>query len=134
MTEFEPDALQQAKELADEILEMTKELFLTGEQEREEEEVESYVNLMEEREPLVEHLTELKLMIDETMANSEEFAAIQKTIAEITELDKRHLEFMERKLKVVKDSYQKVKLGQRLQTGYNPLPGNEIPSRLDIKQ
>jgi hypothetical protein len=128
------DALQLAKELTDEILEMTQALFFSGEKELEEQEVENYVNLMEEREPLIEQLTELKLVIDETMASSADFAAIKQTIAEITELDKSHLEFMQHKHKGVKDSYQKVKQGQRIHTGYNPLPGNEVSSRFDMKQ
>jgi hypothetical protein len=128
------DTLKLAKEIADSILEMTKALVLTGEEDREEQEVDDYIALLDNREPLVEQLAELQPAIDSEMKNSAEFAEIKKTIAQITALDEVHLEFMRHKHKQVQGSYKEIKLGQRIHAGYNPLPGNEVSSKFDIKQ
>lgn len=128
------ESLKAAGELADQILQMTESLVLTGKRENEDEEVESYVNLMDEREPLIEELTDLRQQIADEEAASDEFARIKRTIEQITELDKKHLEFMQKKYKQVQGSYKEIKQGQRIHAGYNPLPGNEALGSFDIKQ
>jgi hypothetical protein len=127
------EVLARAEELVDEILEMTKALTLTGDKEQREAEVTAYALLMEEREPLVDELTELRQQITDEEAASAEFTAITETIARITALDKKHVKFMGELRDDTQTSYKEVKLGQRIHAGYNPLPGNEVSSVFDIK-
>ena len=127
------EALIQAKELADQILEMTLALVLTGAKENEEAEAEAYFALVEDREPLIEELTDLRLQIGEREAASEEFEEIKKVINQITALDKSHLNTMEHLHKNVRTSYKEIKQGQRIHAGYNPLPGNEVSSKFDVR-
>jgi hypothetical protein len=128
------NALTEAKLLVDEILEMTKALVLTGEKGQEEDEVDAYAVLLEEREPMVNQLTALRQQLDAEALASGEFEEIKQVIAEITGLDKRHIKFMEHLRKDVQASYKEVKQGQRIHAGYNPLPGTEASSVFDIKQ
>jgi len=127
------DTLKLASELAEQILEMTKALVLSGEKENEEEETEAYINLLDEREVLIDELTDLRQQIDDEEAASSEFDKIKKTISEITELDKKHIRYMEKIRKGVQSSYREIKQGQRIHKGYNPLPGNEVSSTINVK-
>jgi len=128
------DALEQAKNIADQILEMTKALVFSGEKEQEEDDVEAYAYLLEDREPLVHRLTALREEISKERAASEDFAAIRKVLDEIADLDKKHIAFMENLRNDAKESFKDVKQGQRIHMGYNPLPGNEVSSVFDVKQ
>jgi len=128
------ETIQQAKEIAEQILEMTKALVLTGEKEQEEAEAEAYSVLMDEREPLVYELTDLREKIDSEEAASQEFAEIVKIISEITNLDKKNAALAEHMLESVQLSYKEVKQGQRINAVYNPIQGNEVSSTINIKQ
>lgn len=128
------DALAQAKEITDRILALTKNLTLTGAKEHGEAELESYIELLEERETLIEELTDLKHQMDDEEISSAEFEEIKKTINEITELDKKHIKLMEQLHEKARASYKEIKQGQRIHLGYNPLPGNEVSNKFDIKQ
>ena len=131
---IESDILQHAKELADDILRLTNALVITGEKEQELAEIEDYITLMDEREPLIEQLTELQPSIEAAMAKSPLFEAIKQTIAEIAKLDKVHLQLMEQKHSEIKVSYKEIKQGQRIHAGYSPLPGTEGYSKFDVTQ
>jgi hypothetical protein len=128
------ETLRLAKELSGKILSLTKALVLTGEKEKADAEAEAYSALMDEREPLVNELTDLRLQIDEAEAASAEFAEIKKVITQITDIDKQHLAVMERLRQDAQKSYRGVKQGQRIHVGYNPLSGDEAPSRIDVTQ
>jgi hypothetical protein len=128
------DAIIHAKELADEIFEMTKRLVLTGETEKEETEIEAYVTLLEEREPLVDELSDLRQQLSDEELSSPQFEEIAKIVSAITEMDKAHLRFVEHKHKKVQASYKEVKQGQRLNAGYNPVQVDTISSKFDMKQ
>jgi len=127
------EALQQARELSGQILEMTASLVLTGAKEFEEAEVEAYLLLLDEREPLVDELTDLKNQLGSSELSSAEFEEIKKIISEITEIDKKHIKIMEHMRNGVQESYKEVKQGQRIHAGYNPLPGNEVSSTINVK-
>ena len=126
------ETLALARELADEIYRLSKLLGITGDKENEEAELEAYYNHLEEREPLVEELLDLKLQIDEDEAKSPEFLEIKKVIEKITELDKKHLDFVEKIHKTVQASYKEVKQGQRINSVYNSLSSSEMASQFDI--
>jgi chromosome condensin MukBEF ATPase and DNA-binding subunit MukB len=126
--------LSRAKEVAEQILAMTRRLVLTGEKEHEASETESYIDLLENREPLIEELTDLKQTMDKSDVASPQFAEIQQIIAQITEHEKTHTRIMQQMHTAAKASYRDIKQGQRIHTGYNPLPGSELSSRFDIKQ
>lgn len=128
------EPLIRAKEIADNILQMTKVIALTGDKDFEADEIEAYITLLEEREPLIDELSDLRQQIDEAEASSPQFKAATKTIAEIVNLDKKHMAIMEQKHKEAKGAYKEIKQGQRIHAGYNPLLGNEVSSKLDIKQ
>jgi hypothetical protein len=113
---------------------MTQAVSVTGEKETEAVEAETYANLMNEREPLVDELTDLRLQISQEEAATPEFEEITQAIKKITALDKAHLAVMEKLHAKTQKSYKGVKQGQRMFSGYNPLPGTEVPSTVDIKQ
>ena len=125
-------SVAKAKELTDKILEMTKGLTLTGEAEKVEEEVAAYVALIEKREPLVQAL--LKLDFDDKTRNSKEFQGIKQTIADISKLDKSHMEFVHEIHETVKDTIKLTKQGQRINKGYQATSQDDVSSRFDIKQ
>ena len=121
-----------AKELTEKILAMTKGLSLTGEPEKVEDEVAAYVELIEKREPLVQDL--LKLDFDEKTRNSKEFQSVKQAIAGISELDKKHMEFVQEMHETIKDTIKLAKQGQRINKGYQVLAQDDVSSRFDIKQ
>jgi hypothetical protein len=127
------ETLQKAKELADKILSITSALVLTGADEQEESDIAAYAKMVEEREPLIAELTELKQSIDNEMAASEEFAAIVHTIDDIAKLDEEHLDFMENVREAVQGALRKVKHGQKIHEGYQALPPESTSRRFDIK-
>ena len=130
----ENGVLVEAKDIVDSILDMTEDLVLTGQEEKELEEVESYALLMEEREPLVDRLTEIKKGIDVKMASSPQFAEIKAVIEKIAEIDKRHTEFMKGMNKKVLSSHKEIKTGQRLHNAYANINYSHAPSKFDAKQ
>jgi len=129
------DTIKQAQEIAEKILEMTKELQLTGEKENEEVEVLAYTFLMDERELLVDELTDLRQQIDETETASPEFAKVNEIISEIMALDKKNTEIIGKMREAVQMSYKEIKQGQRIQAGYNAYSNDEASSStINIKQ
>jgi len=128
------DILLEAKEITDSILELTSAIVLTGAKEREEDETIAYLELMEQREPLVERLTELKAGVDAKMASTPEFKAIRDTIEKIGALDKRHRTFVQVLVEMTKASHKEVKTSQRLHNAYVDISFDEGPSRFDTKQ
>jgi len=127
------EPLKQAQEVADKILKMTRSIALTGKKEEAEQEAEAFSVLMDERESMIDELTDLRLQIDPSEADSAEFKAILKTINQITELDKAHMVIMESFREEAQASYKEIKQGQRIHAGYNPLPGDEASSKINIK-
>jgi hypothetical protein len=89
---------------------------------------------MSEREPLIDELSDLRQQLDGDELASTEFSQITKIITEITTLDKRNLESMERIRKSVQASFKEVKQGQKIHAGYNPIQGDEVSSTINIKQ
>ncbi|MCL2356662.1 MAG: hypothetical protein FWC70_05825 [Defluviitaleaceae bacterium] len=128
------DTLKNAQEIAEQILARAKALVLTGEKDNEEAELEAYMDFLDEHESLVEELSDLRTQLDESERSSPEFEELKKTIIQITAFYKKHLRVFEASHKNAKMSYRDVKQGQRLNAGYNPLPGNEVSSKFDIKQ
>ena len=128
------DILKEAQVLTATILKLTNALVLTGRAEKEEEEVEAYAKLIEERQPLVDKLAELKKGIDAVKASSPEFAVIRKTIEAIADLDRRHLNFMEGKRDMVKTSHKDLKTGQKLHNAYMDLSPQSTSRSFDIKK
>ena len=126
------NSVAKAKELTDKILGMTRGLSLTGEPEKVEAEVTAYVEHIEKREPLVQEL--LKLDIDEKTRSSKEFLGVKQAIADISELDKTHMEFVQEMHETVKDTIKLTKQGQRLNKGYQALAQDDVSSRFDVKQ
>ena len=128
------DILKEANELTSAILEMTKALVLTGQKEQEEAEVEAYAKLVEEREPLINKLIELKKGVDAVMASSPEFEAICQTISEISDLDRGHLDSIESMYDAVQASHKEVKSGQRIHNAYIDTPSESMYHRFDTMQ
>ena len=124
--------VQRAKELTGIILEKTKQLVLTGDAEKVEEEVAAYVNLIESREPLVQELS--KLDFDEQTRSSHDFKIIKQAVADITEIDKRNLELVQEMHETIKDAIKLAKQGQRVSRGYQAMSSEIVSARFDIKQ
>jgi len=127
------DVLQQAQGLADKILALTKALVLTGAEEQEESDIEAYAKMVEEREPLIKELMELRPKIDDAAKETVEFAAIVDTIDAITALDDEHHEFMENVREAVQGALRKVKHGQKVHEGYHAQPPDTTSHRFDTK-
>lgn len=128
------DTLIRAKELAEQILEITKSLVLTGIKENAETELEEYINVYDEREPLIEELTDLRQKLDENESQLPQFAEIVKILSQVTAMDKRNEATMAEMCKGAQASYKEVKQGQRLNAGYNPISGDVISGGFDTKQ
>jgi len=128
------EAIKQARELAEEILNMTKALVLTGIKDKAEEEAEAYATLMDEREPLIDELSDLGGQLDEEERSTPEFEELVQIIKEITTLDKKNVETVKKMHESAQSSYKEVKQGQRINAGYNPLPSDEASSTINIKQ
>jgi vacuolar-type H+-ATPase subunit E/Vma4 len=126
--------LKEARDFANAILEMTKELEFSGEKEKEEVEIEAYAKVMENRQPLVDKLMELKKEIDSVMQSSPEFGEIKQIIGNIADLDKKHHSFLSNIKSSVVQSHKMVKQGQKIHEGYMNLPPDSGSSRFDIKQ
>lgn len=125
-------ALPEAEKLTAEILAKTKALHFSHDSDKDEEDVAAYVKLIEEREPLVERLK--NLVIDDETRASPEYQKIRQTIHEITEIDRRHLAFIEEMHDTIKAAYKLVKQGQRIHKGYMSLPPDAVSMRFDVKQ
>jgi hypothetical protein len=127
------DILKEANEITLAILKMTESVIITGNKEQEETEVEAYAKLMEEREPLINKLVELKKGVDAAMASSPEFSAIRQTIEKISQMDKTHLSYIEKMYEGVQSSHKEIKVGQRIHNAYVGSP-SDSSSRFDATQ
>jgi len=127
------DILKEANEITLAILRMTESLILTGNKEQEETEVEAYAKLMEEREPLINKLVELKKGVDAAMASSPEFSTIRQTIEKISQMDKSHLSYIEKMYEGVQSSHKEIRVGRRIHNAYVGLP-SDSSSRFDATQ
>jgi len=125
------ETIKQAQELADKILIITQSLILAGEDD--ESDVNAYVRMVEEREPLITKLIELKQSINEEAAASEEFAAVVSTIDSISKLDEEHHDFIENVREAVQGAIKKVKQGRKIHEGYTSLPPEITSRRFDTK-
>jgi anion-transporting ArsA/GET3 family ATPase len=126
------EALTQAKEVVDAILEMMENFTLTGDKENEEAESEAYIALIDEREPLVEELTDLRQQITDEEVATPEFEEIKRVIEKITTLDKRYADGIKHHHKNAQTSYREIRQGRRIFAGYNPLPGDEVSSKFNV--
>jgi len=128
------DTLKEAREFAKAILEVTEGLEFSGNKENEEDEIEAYAKVMEERQPLVDKLMELKKEIDSVMESSPEFREIKQIIGNIADLDKKHHTHLNNIKNSVQQSHKMVKQGQKIHEGYMDLPPDSESCRFDIKQ
>jgi len=128
------DTLKEARTFAKAILELTKELEFSGDKENEEAEIEAYAKVMEERQPLVDKLMELKKEIDSVKQSSPEFGEIKQIIGSIADLDKKHHTFLNNIKNSVQQSHKIIKQGQKIHEGYMDLPPDSESCRFDIKQ
>lgn len=112
------DILKEAQSLTESILKMTKDLVLTGQKENEEVETDAYVKLMEDRQPLVDKLTELKKGIDSVIESSPEFDDIRQTIKTITDLDEEHIILMNRMNESAHTAHKDIKVRRKLHNAY----------------
>ena len=128
------EALKQAREYAEKILAMTEALVLSGAPEQEEADIAAYAKLLEDREPLIAKLTELKKNMTEEMTATEEFLEVKEIIAGTAKLDEEHLEFMEDVREAVLGALRKIKQGQKVHEGYQAPPPESSSHGFDVKQ
>ena len=124
--------IAKAEELAGKILQMTKQVSLTGEPSKVEDEVTAYVELIEKRSPLVTELLELGL--SEAARSSSEYAPVKEAIAEIAMLDRANMEIVQEMHETVRDAIKLTKQGQRLSKGYQASHHEAVSSGFDVKQ
>ena len=127
------EALQKAKELTAQLLKITRNFSFTSETDMKEDDMEAYIIMLDEREVLIDEIADLRLQMDDYVISSPEFAEISKIISEISEINKKHVAIMNHLRKNAQDSYKEIKQGQRIHAGYNPLPGDEVSSRINVK-
>ena len=131
---MENHPLIRAKEIIDKIYEYTEKVVLTGEKEHEDSETEYYANLMDLREPLVAELGELREKIDPAMKKSKEFAALQKTLEDIRQMDLSHIRYIEHIRSSVQNSFKDVKQGQKINSAYQAFNDESGSHMFDKKQ
>jgi hypothetical protein len=126
------NALSEAANITNEILQMTRTLVISGVQDAQDAEVEAYAALMEKRKPLIARLNELHM--DAEMSASSEFAQLRKVIEQITDLDKKHLAYMEQIRADVQKTHKGIKNQQKLMHVYSELPDDTVSRSFDVKQ
>jgi len=82
------ELLEQAVTITDEIYKLTKAVTITGQAEQNEQEVEAFAALVEQRGPLVEKLASIKSRISPEDRETREFEHIRRTVRDISELEK----------------------------------------------
>ena len=125
--------LSQVQDLVDRIFLATAALQLTGLKETEEQEVETYAKLMEDREPWVAELTALKAQITPAQQDSEQFEQIKQVIEDIALLDKAQLAIIQQMQTAMQNEIKEMKSGRKMTNAYNAHDG-EASSYFDKRQ
>jgi regulator of replication initiation timing len=110
--------LERAKELVDEIHEMTAALRFTGLRQNAEKEAEAYTAVMEERELLVTEMAALRDELDDTARKTPEFTAVMNRIAEIDALDKINQIYAEKLRDNMQGTIKESKTGRHISNAY----------------
>jgi N-dimethylarginine dimethylaminohydrolase len=121
------DGFEQARNIAAEVLSLTRALTLTGEPELAEAEVSAFAELMDKREPLIEKMLEAK----KSAGGGD--AALDKIITEIINMDRAHRKTIDHIQNHLRSSIKEIKSGQRLSDVYVHPMDNQV-SLLDAKQ
>jgi len=126
------DALDRAGEIVRQMLDITRSLSLTGTEEFEEAEIEAYINLLDEREIMIEELSDLKNQLTADEISSPAFEKIKADVTEIAKASETHIKTVKLLHKKMQSSYKDIKQGQRIHAGYSPLPSGEVSSTFDV--
>jgi len=127
------DKINEVKELATKIYNITNSLNLSGIPEKQEEDITAYINMIEARQPLIEKLQEYKESFDAETISSPEFYIVSDIIGDIAKLDEKHNDSMEDLREVVLVAIRKIKAGQKIHKGYKDLPPDMTSYRFDTK-
>jgi hypothetical protein len=111
-------ALARAVAITDELYALTAGLGYAGGDEKEDDEIAAYSEMVNARIPLVEELAQLRETITRTDRNTPEFAEIIRTIADIADLDNAHRSFFEQLRNEVRGHLKEIKQGQRINSAY----------------
>ncbi|MDR1664079.1 MAG: flagellar protein FliT [Clostridiales bacterium] len=124
--------LEKALGLAEEILELTSALSLTGQPDVVEIEIDEYTALIEERDPLVKELTEL---MREAEKDTDGWRALEGIVQKIFVMDKENRRIMEHTRGLVQNSMKELRSGRKLSNAYaHPLEVRVSSGRLDTRQ
>lgn len=126
------DILKEASTITTKLVEMTRSLVLTGQKDKEEDEVEAYAKLIESREPLIARLNKINEGVDAAMASSPEFRLIRDNIDKIKELDEEHRSYMEAIRGTVQASHKEVRTGRRLHNAYVDVAPMSTSRSIDV--
>jgi hypothetical protein len=120
-----------ARDVAEELLNLTRGLELSGDNASAEQDIEAYERLIDERGPLLDELTRFS---EQGGAADSEKQAVGAILAEVARLEKEHLQKVEIIKQYVLSSAKEAKGGRALTSAYvNPPAGGQVSGYLDIK-
>ena len=125
--------LAQAQGIVDEVYRLTAEMNFTGEDEQEDNEIASYAEMVEKREPLVAQLATLREQLTPADRIAAEYTEILRIIADIADMDRTHRSFFEQLRDEVKTSIKGVKQGQQINAAYSMEGSFDDHSRINKK-
>ena len=123
------EQLNELRETAEIIYEMTAEMVLTGQPDNAEQEIEAYALLMDKREPLINKLAELLKQTD--IDNNRD---VKHVISKIVTLDKENYRIMEHIRESVKSSMKDARSEKKLYKAYSHPMEDYTHSLLDTKK
>jgi len=129
-----PEVLEQAAAIVEQIYEMTHDLLLTGEKEHEEAEAEAYTNLMEDRAALVDDMNALRVLLDDEVRALPAFKALMERIAAVDALDKKHRVLMEKIRDGMRDSIRDMKNARQSSYAYSTSGMDGFAHYVDTKK
>jgi hypothetical protein len=125
--------LLRAKELVDEIYSDTLKMRFSGKKEKEQEEAEAYIELMQEREFMVAEMAELQEELSDEDRAAFLYADVMARIGEIDALDKKNREHAEKIRDSMRGTIKTAKTARQASSAYNTGEAGGISQYVDTR-
>lgn len=127
---------------ADEVFRLTSQLNMIGQPDYAEKEIDSYMSLLDKREPLIQRMSMVKQAIDSVTSDSaanaimeqKELRLAEEKVAAILALDRRHAEIVINIMDTLKSSMKSIRNEKVLRNVYTHPMENLLSGVLDAKQ
>jgi len=127
-------SLDLAHQLIQDMVQLTAALHITGQKDLEEQEVEAYATLMEQREPLVAQLVGLSGQLTPADKATVRFADMQQMAQDMATMDAAFTSHMQHLQPTMRSTIKDIKQGRQLSAAYAQEPGGYSTGLFDSKQ